>query len=96
MALTKLDLQLIRKIVREEVRKEVKKEISTEVLPFKNEMYEFKNDIKNDILQFKDDILHEIIGLREDMAILTGYRGQLENHENRLEVVENHLGIPQS
>jgi hypothetical protein len=88
MALTTRDLQLIRKIVNEEV----KKQISTEVTPLKTEMSSFKNDL----LQFKDDILGEIIKLREDMAVLTGYRGMIENHENRLEVVENHLGIPQA
>ncbi|MFH2118503.1 MAG: hypothetical protein ABII10_02090 [Candidatus Paceibacterota bacterium] len=99
MALTKRDLQLIRQLVKEEV----KKEISTEVSPFKNEMYEFRSEmyefrseIKNDLLQFKDDILHEIIGMREDVAVLTGWRGILENHEERLGTVEVKLGIPQA
>ena len=90
MALTTRDLQLIRKMIREEISSDPFK---NEMYGFRNEMYEFRNEIKNDLLQFKDDILHEIRGLREEITIVVGYRGMLENHEERLEVVENTLQI---
>lgn len=54
----------------------------------KDEMKELRGELKNDILNFKDAILHEIIKLREDIAITMGYRDMIEDHENRLGVIE--------
>ena len=65
------------------IREIVHKEVHIEIKPFRGE-----------ILQFKDDILTEVRSLREEMSIVVGYRGLIENHEERLEVVETRLNIP--
>ena len=50
---------------------------------------------KMDLIDFKDAILHEIRDLRDDITVTTGYRDMLEDHENRLEVVETKLATSQ-
>ena len=44
--------------------------------------------LKEDIVDFKDSILTEIIKLREDVAVVTGYRGLIEDHDKRIEKLE--------
>lgn len=46
---------------------------------------------KDDLIDFKDAILHEIQNLRDDVTVTTGYRDTLEDHEDRLEVIESHI-----
>ncbi len=55
---------------------------------------EFKS-VKDLIIEFKDQILHEIKGLREDVAIVTGYKDQIEDHETRIETIEMCLHVSQ-
>lgn len=43
---------------------------------------------KHDLIQFKDDILFEIKAMREELAVVIGYRQMIENHEERIEVLE--------
>ncbi|MBP9691464.1 hypothetical protein KBD81_05300 [Candidatus Woesebacteria bacterium] len=50
-----------------------------------------KKELKNDILQFKDDILTEILHLRDDIAVITGYRSRIEEHEERIDELEKHV-----
>jgi hypothetical protein len=50
---------------------------------------------KDDIIAFKDEILHEIKGLREDVAIVTGYRDMIEDHDIRIEKLEKKV-FPQA
>ena len=47
--------------------------------------------IKNDMVQFKDDILHEIVNLQDDVAILTGYRDTIEDHDVRIGKLESNI-----
>jgi hypothetical protein len=49
--------------------------------------------LRNEIIQFKDDILGEIVKLREDVAVVNGYKDQIEDHESRLVTVETKLDI---
>ncbi|HCM82681.1 MAG: hypothetical protein UW37_C0021G0012 [Candidatus Gottesmanbacteria bacterium GW2011_GWA2_44_17] len=49
---------------------------------------------KADLVNFKDVILHEIKGLREDVAIVTGYKDQIEDIDYRVERLEKHTKIP--
>ena len=56
-----------------------------------NSQERLKVELRNDILQFKDDILTEIVKLREDVAVVTGYKDQIEDHETRLTTVETKL-----
>jgi len=44
-----------------------------------------KKAIKEDVLKFKDEVLGEIQDLRDDVAVVTGYRQMLENHDQDLE-----------
>lgn len=45
--------------------------------------------LKQDIVQFKDDILKEIKDLREEVTVVTGYKDTIEDHETRIEKLEN-------
>lgn len=40
---------------------------------------------KEDLVRFKDDILSKIQDLRDDVAVVTGYRQMLEDHDQDLE-----------
>ncbi|HUD19892.1 MAG TPA: hypothetical protein VMR81_05610 [Patescibacteria group bacterium] len=51
---------------------------------------------KDDLISFKDVILKEIRDLRDDVAIVTGYRDMIEDHDERIEVLEKKAGIPQN
>ncbi len=44
--------------------------------------------MEENIVLFKDQILHEIVDLRDDVAVVTGYRNMIEDHEQRLQVLE--------
>ena len=43
---------------------------------------------KEDLVNFKDAILHEIVAMRQELAIIIGYRDQIEDNEVRLEKLE--------
>lgn len=57
-----------------------------------------KDDLKNyatkaDIVSFKDAILKEIRDMRDEVALVIGYKDQIEDHENRIDVLEKRGGI---
>lgn len=43
--------------------------------------------MRKDIVEFKDAILKEIRDMRDEVALVIGYKDQIEDHEDRLEVV---------
>jgi hypothetical protein len=49
---------------------------------------------KTDIIEFKDTILAEIQKMRDELAIIIGYKGQIEDHETRIEKIEE-IAFPQ-
>ncbi len=49
---------------------------------------------KNDIVMFKDAILAEIQKMRDELAIIIGYKDQIEDHETRIEKLEK-VAFPQ-
>lgn len=49
--------------------------------------------LNGNIVSFKDEILKEIQDLRADVAITTGYRDMIEDHDQRIEVLERKTGI---
>ncbi len=55
--------------------------------------HETKSVLRSELLSFKDEILHEIRGMREELAIVIGYRQHIENHDERIEKIEHHLGF---
>lgn len=67
----------------------------------KNDLARFatKDDLKNyatraDIVSFKDAILKEIRDMRDEVALVIGYKDQIEGHEDRIEKIEKHLHLP--
>lgn len=55
---------------------------------FNREFNGFRKEFMNIVIDFKDAILSEIIKLRGDIAITTGYRGIIEDHEVRIHKLE--------
>lgn len=49
--------------------------------------------LNGNIVTFKDEILKEIQDLRADVAITTGYRDMIEDHDQRIEKIEKHVRI---
>jgi hypothetical protein len=84
---TKDDLKKF--VTKDESKKFATKEdllnVSTELIrSFRSEL----SGLKEDIINFKDSILTEIIELREDVAVVTGYRNLIEDHDKRIEKLE--------
>ena len=52
----------------------------------KDDLKEYAN--KKDIIEFKDAILKEIRDMRDEIALVIGYKDQIEDHEDRIEVLE--------
>ena len=74
--LTKTDILTIKQLIKDEISEGIsplKKEIST---------------MKEDIIQFKDEILKEIVDLRDYIAVTTGYRDMIEDHDIRIAKLE--------
>lgn len=67
-----------------------KRDLQQALFQLKDELKrELKQELGQDILQFKDEILFEIKGIREELAIVVGYRDRIEDHEERIEKLEN-------
>ena len=82
-----------------ELKKELNKGLSVFARDFAEEIFarvatksELK-ELKNDIYLFKDEILHEILKLREDNTIILHQRERIDDHEERLEKLETHIGV---
>lgn len=43
---------------------------------------------KHELIQFKDDILFEIKAMREELTMVIGYRQMIEEHEDRIQSLE--------
>lgn len=52
-------------------------------------LLEKKFATKEDLVNFKDAILHEILAMRQELAIIIGYRDQIDEHEVRIEKLKN-------
>lgn len=84
--LTKSDLKLIKAMFGEQESKTNEK-FSRVDEKFSRVDEKFKM-LENTLIEFKDAILGEIKSLREDIAIVTGYRDMIEDHETRIEKLE--------
>lgn len=60
----------------------------------KDELKNVQKSLTDLITDFKDTILHEIKGLREDVAIVIGYKDQIEDVDYRVERLEKFTKIP--
>lgn len=91
--LTKSDIQAIRDGLKPDfvaLEKRVNGNIAASEKRVKKEIV---TSLKTDIVTFKDEILKEIQDLRADVAITTGYRDMIEDHDQRIEVLERKTGI---
>lgn len=52
----------------------------------KDDLKKYAN--KNDIIEFKDIILKEIRDMRDEVVLVIGYKDQIEDHEDRIELLE--------
>ena len=55
-----------------------------------------KEDAKNfatrdDVATFKDEIMFQILAMRDELAIVIGYRSHIEDHEIRIEKLEEQV-----
>ena len=60
---------------------------------FEEELLGARRLLTDDILMFKDEIVGELQKLRDEVTIVTGYKDQIENHEDRIEKIEGSLGL---
>ena len=68
--------------------KEVKESIKH--LPTKDDLV----SLKDNLVTFKDEILGEIKSMREEVAVVTGYKDEIEDHETRIGKLEEILEPP--
>ncbi len=80
--LTKSDLTAIRTIVKEEVTEQTKNLTTKEELRASTKLLDEK------ITTFKDEILGRIEKSDEEMEVTKGYGDKLEDHEDRISVLE--------
>lgn len=57
----------------------------------KDDLNALENKFETKVIEFKDVILKEISDLRVDVAIVTGQRDMLEDHDQRIETIEKHF-----
>ena len=63
---------------------------------FSEKFSEARRVLKDDLLTFKDEILGEVRKLREDVIAVIGYKDQIEDHETRIEKLEEEVLRPQN
>lgn len=59
-----------------------------EIFATKDDLNALERKLNNNIFNFKDEILHEIVAMREELAVVISYAHRLENHEHRIEKLE--------
>ena len=70
------------------LRAEMKEDMSNLRAEMKEDMSNLRAEMKEDIYKFKDEILGEIQDFRDDMTVTKGYGDKIENHEERISVLE--------
>ena len=93
--LTKKDLKLIAELYnesREEFTREVRK--LAKVLGDKFSGLEDKfSGLEDQVIRSEDKILKELADMRDELTITSGYSDRLENHEERIEILEKQVLI---
>ena len=81
--LTKNDLKAIKQIVQETAatKDDLDKLVSKNVF----------DQFKDRILTLLDKVLGELKAIREEQTIITGYKDQIENHDTRIDKLEEVL-----
>ena len=46
---------------------------------------------KDDVATFKDEIMFQVLAMRDELAIVIGYRSLIEDHEIRIEKLEEQV-----
>ncbi|HRN69929.1 MAG TPA: hypothetical protein PLS49_01980 [Candidatus Woesebacteria bacterium] len=72
-----------------------KTEITLELGIMRNEIDQFKDEVihefgimRSEIDQFKDEVTGAILEMRDEVAVLTGYKDDIEEHEVRIDKLE--------
>lgn len=65
-------------------------------LATKDDLKGLENRFEDKVTGFKDEILTEIQNLRADVAIVTGYRDMIEQHETDIDAIKKRLKLPAS
>ena len=86
--LSKKDLQLIA-----ELYNESRKEFTRGFGQLREEMSQLREEIKDRIYKSEDKILKELADMRDELTITSGYSDRLENHEERIEILEKQVLI---
>ena len=86
--LSKKDLQLIA-----ELYNESRKEFTRGFGQLREEMGQLREEIKDRIYKSEDKILKELADMRDELTITSGYSDRLENHEERIEILEKQVLI---
>lgn len=63
-------------------------EITEEIRELRTEMNKELQSMRDDIITFKDEMLGEMSDLRDDVAVTTGYRDLIADHEDRITRLE--------
>lgn len=50
---------------------------------------------KDDFYKKMDELMKELKAMREEVTVITGYKDQIEDHETRIDKVEEILNLPQ-
>lgn len=58
---------------------------------FSEKFTEARKQLKEDLVNFKDEILTEVKKLSEDVTVVTGYKDQIEDHDIRINKLEEVL-----
>lgn len=66
------------------------------VFATKEELSGSEKRLSDKIVSFKDEILAEIQNVRADVAIVTGYRDMIEQHDVDIETIKKHLKLSSS
>ena len=56
-----------------------------------NSLREDFRELRNDVLTFKDELMFQILAMRDELSVVIGYRNHIEDHEIRIEKLEDEI-----
>lgn len=70
-----------------------KKDIEAIKTAFEPRFKALEDKLENKIVEFKDEILGQISALREEVTMVTGYRQDINDLDERVTKLEKHTGL---
>jgi len=68
---------------------EVLKEVFVTKYDLRDELQRFAT--RDEMLTFKDEILYQIMAMRDEISVVLGYKSNIDDHETRIEKLENEV-----